>query len=92
MVFLHVLFATFFHVSWVTLPLVVGETCPADRGVHFRSGELYSSAQRAILKKYGDQTEAPQTSYVYVYVCIYICICICCGMSTIGSEAPFLNQ
>lgn len=40
-------------------------------GVHFRSGELYSSAQRAILKKYGGETEVVGlTGFVFEGVAI----------------------
>ncbi|CAL1171232.1 unnamed protein product [Cladocopium goreaui] len=44
-------------------------------GVHFRSGELYSSAQRAILKKYGDQTEVVGlTGFVFEGVAISLAL------------------
>ena len=41
------------------------------RGMHFRSGEMYSSAQRAILKKYGERTEVVGlTGFVFEGVAI----------------------
>ena len=44
-------------------------------GVHFRSGELYSSGQRAILKKYGDQTEVVGlTGFVFEGVAISLAL------------------
>ena len=39
--------------------------------MHFRSGEMYSSAQRAILKKYGERTEVVGlTGFVFEGVAI----------------------